>query len=161
MKLQSKVSFRQYLKLLFSLAYEKPILRVLLGLAGLVVAWIVLHELDLFNLPEPQIYQYITLLLILVIQPLGIVYIIRRNYYSSNYLKETLKMELTENDVRITGETFYMEILWSKVYRVDERVKWFLIYMNNLSAIIIPKKELSPEKINNIRQILKAVPTDK
>jgi len=161
MKLKTNVSFRQYLKLLFGLAYEKPVLRLLLGLAGLVILWIVLHALDLFNLPEPQIYQYITLLLILIIQPLAIFYTIRRNYYSSNYLMETLQMELTKNDVKITGETFYMEILWSKVYRVDERTNWFMIYTNNLSAIIIPKNDLTEAKKTQVREIVKAVPTKK
>lgn len=161
MKLKADVTFRQYLKLLFSLAYEKPVMRVLLALAGLVILWIVFHWLNLLNLPKPEIYQYITLLLILVIQPLGIFYMIRRNYYSSNLLKESLQMELSDNDVKITGETFYMEILWSKVYRVDERDKWFLIYLNNLSAILISKRELSDEKIDHIRNILKAVPTSK
>jgi hypothetical protein len=161
MKLKADVTFRQYLKLLFSLAYEKPVMRVLLALAGLVILWIVFHWLNLLNLPKPEIYQYITLLLILVIQPLGIFYMIRRNYYSSNLLKESLQMELSDNDVKITGETFYMEILWSKVYRVDERDKWFLIYLNNLSAILISKRELSDEKIDRIRNILKAVPTSK
>src|SRR5690606_34122275 len=131
MKLKTNVSFRQYLKLLFGLAYEKPVLRLLLGLAGLVILWIVLHALDLFNLPEPQIYQYITLLLILIIQPLAIFYTIRRNYYSSNYLMETLQIELTINDVKMRGETFDMGILWCNVWRVDERTNWFMIDTNN------------------------------
>ena len=161
MKIKANVSFREYLKLLFSLAYEKPVMKILMGLAILVLAWIILYQLNLFNLPEPIVYQYITLLLIMVIQPLGIFYMIRRNYNSSNYLREKLDMELTDDEVKITGETFYMEIEWLKVYKIDERKNWFLIYLNNLSAILIHKKDLSKEKISQVREILKAVPTAK
>jgi hypothetical protein len=87
MKLKAKVTIKQYLKLLFSLAYSKPVMIFLICFALLLVLWITLFHLDILNLPEPVIYQYITLLLIAVIQPTVILTTIIRNYYSSNHLR--------------------------------------------------------------------------
>ncbi|MBW7676381.1 YcxB family protein [Chryseobacterium chendengshani] len=159
MKLKVKVTIRQYLKILFSLAYSKPIMIFLVCFALLLVLWIAVYYSHLLNIPEPVIYQYITLLLIIVIQPTVIFTTIVRNYYSSNHLRETLDMDLTHDKIKIKGESFYMEILWSKIYKVVEKKNWFLIYQNNLSAILIPKKELSTEQIRQIQEILGSVKT--
>ncbi len=70
-------------------------------------------------------------------------------------------MELAGEEIKIRGESFYMEILWSKIYKIVEKKKWFLIYQNNLSAILIPKKELSPKQIQQIQEILGSVKTIK
>jgi hypothetical protein len=129
--------------------------------ALLLVLWITFYHLEILNLPEPLIYQYIALALIAVIQPTVICITIIRNYYSSNHLRETLDMELAGEEIKIRGESFYMEILWSKIYKIAEKKKWFLIYQNNLSAILIPKKELSPEQIQQIQEILASVKTIK
>ncbi|GEN75300.1 hypothetical protein [Chryseobacterium hagamense] len=133
MKLKVKVTIRQYLSILFSLAYTKPLMILLVSFASLLVLWIALYHLEILNLPEPVIYQYITLLLIAVIQPMVIFITIIRNYYSSNHLRETLDMDLAEDEIRIRagGESFYMEILWPKIYKIVEKKQWFLIYQNN------------------------------
>ena len=161
MKLKAKVTIRQYLKLLFSLAYSKPVMIFLICFALLLVLWITLFHLDILNLPEPVIYQYITLLLIAVIQPTVILTTIIRNYYSSNHLRETLDIDLSDDKIKIKGESFYMEILWTKIYKLAEKKNWFLIYQNNLSAILIPKKDLSTHQIKQIQEILGSVKTIK
>lgn len=161
MKLKAKVTIRQYLKLLFSLAYSKPVMIFLICFALLLVLWITLFHLGILNLPEPVIYQYITLLLIAVIQPTVILTTIIRNYYSSNHLRETLDIDLSDDKIKIKGESFYMEILWTKIYKLAEKKNWFLIYQNNLSAILIPKKDLSTHQIKQIQEILGSVKTIK
>jgi hypothetical protein len=161
MKLKAKVTIRQYLKLLFSLAYSKPVMIFLICFALLLVLWITLFHLGILNLPEPVIYQYITLFLIAVIQPTVILTTIIRNYYSSNHLRETLDIDLSDDKIKIKGESFYMEILWTKIYKLSEKKNWFLIYQNNLSAILIPKKDLTSHQIKQIQEILGSVTTIK
>ncbi len=157
MKITTKVSFKEYVKLLYSLAYERIALKLLVAFAFLLLLWIVCYQCDIFNLPKPLIYQYITLVLIAIGQPLIIFITIRQNYYSSNHLMETLEMELTENEVKITGQSYYMEVKWKKLFRIEEKPNWFLLYQNNLSAIIIPKKVMTENQIEEFRQILKNV----
>jgi predicted amino acid-binding ACT domain protein len=156
MKFKAEVTFKQYLQLLYTLAYEKPIMRLLVFIGIILFLWIVSYNLNIFNFSQPIIYQYITLILIIVVQPIVIYTTIRKNYRSSNHLREVLDIELTETEIKIRGESFYMEFLWCGVFKIVEKPDWFLIYQNNLSAIIIPKKHLQESEVNKLRQILKS-----
>jgi hypothetical protein len=163
MTIESKVTFKEYVKLLYSLAYKKAMMKLILAVAVLLLLWIIFYYLHIFNLPEPVIYQYITMVLILIVQPIVIFITIWRNYYSSNHLRETLKIKISQNEISIEGESFYLEVQWEKLFKIVERRNWFLMYQNNLSAIIIPKKDMSKEEIENLRNILKSltrVPVD-
>ena len=155
MKIKTKVTFKEYVKLLYNLAYERLIMKFLICVAIVILLWIIFYYLNFFNLPKPIIYQYITLILIGVIQPIAIYITISRNYNSSNHLRETLEMEITPKEIKIEGESFYLEIKWHKMFKVIEKLNWFLIYQNNLSAIIISKKDLTTDDINKFRKIFK------
>jgi hypothetical protein len=157
MIIKTKVSLKEYVKLMYGLAYRKPIMLFLIFVALALITWIVCYHLGVFNLPKPVIYQYITLILICVVQPIAIYITIRKNYYSSNHLRETLKMEFTQNEIKITAESFYMEVYWDKMFKIVEQANWFLIYQNNLSAIIIPKKDFHNNEIELFKEILTAV----
>jgi hypothetical protein len=157
MKIKTKISFKQYRKLLFSIAYKKPLMKVILGIGCIMLIWILSYHLHFLELPKPQIYQYITLILISVVQPTVIYWTIKRNYDSSNHLREELEIELTRNEIKILGESFYTEITWKKIFKIDEKTNWFLIYQNNLSAIIIPKKDFRKPQLEEFKQIVKAI----
>ena len=163
MIIKTKIRFKEYVKLLYSLAYERTMLRLLVLVALLLLLWILFYNFDVFNLPKPIIYQYITLSLIAIAQPAIIFITIWRNYYSSNQLRETLEIELANEMIKINGESHYMEIEWEKLFKIVEKPNWFLMYQNNLSAIIIPKKDMDEKDIVNFRRLLsglKVVPVE-
>lgn len=157
MVIKTKVSFKEYVRLLYSLTYERTMMRVLVGIAVLIALWITLYYVGYFKLPEPVIYQYITLVLIAFIQPLVIFITIRRNYRSSNHLSETTEMDITPTDLKIKGESFYMEINWDKIFKIVERKHWFMIYQNSLSAIIIPKAGLQEHEADYLKQLFRGL----
>lgn len=132
-------------------------MKVILGVGCVMLIWILGYYLHFLELPKPQIYQYITLTLISVVQPTVIYWTIKRNYESSNHLREQLEIELTRNEIKILGESFYTEIKWKKIFKIDEKTNWFLIYQNNLSAIIIPKKDFRKPQLEEFKQIVKAI----
>ncbi|HUS03206.1 MAG TPA: YcxB family protein [Chitinophagaceae bacterium] len=156
-KIKSKISFKQYRKLLFSLAYKKPMMKFLLCIAFAMVVWIAGYYLHLLPVPRPQIYQYITLVLITVVQPLVIYFTIKQNYYSSNHLGEQLEIQLTPGEIKMHGQSFYTEITWKKIYKIDELTNWFLIYQNSLSAIIIPKASFHGSQLQEFKKILRDI----
>ncbi|WP_322550212.1 YcxB family protein [Flavobacterium psychraquaticum] len=163
MIIKTKIRFKEYVKLLYSLAYERTMLRLLVLVALLLLLWILFYNFDVFNLPKPIIYQYITLSLIAIAQPAIIFITIWRNYYSSNQLRETLEIELANEMIKINGESYYMEIEWEKLFKIVEKPNWFLMYQNNLSAIIIPKKDMDEKDIDKFRKLLsglKVVPVE-
>lgn len=160
MQIKSNVTFKEYLKLLYKLTYERPVMKLILAFAGIILLWIIFYYLNIFNLPEPIIYQYITLVLIIIVQPIVIYTTIRRNYFSSNYLMEPLEMEITSQEIKIKGDSFYLEIKWHKVFKIVEKGNWFLLYQNSLSAILIPKNVMSDDEVDKFRRILKKVDAD-
>jgi hypothetical protein len=159
MKVKTRVSFKEYRKLLFMLTYRKPVMKIILCVALAMLIWILGYYLHFLPVPKPQIYQYITLGLITIVQPITIYLTIRRNYNSSNHLREPLVTELTKTELKVQGESFYLEIKWEKLFRIDEERNWFLLYQNNLSAIIIPKKDLNSVQVKEFKTIISAVPT--
>jgi hypothetical protein len=157
MTIKTKVTFKEYVKLLFGLAYQRPIMKLLVSVAVLLILWILFYHLNIINLPKPLIYQYITLALLVVVQPTVIYTTIRTVYYSSNQISEPLEMQILPEAIKIHGKSFYMEATWDKMFKIVEKQNWFLIYQNSLSAIIIPKKAMQDEEITSFKKILKEV----
>ena len=132
-------------------------MKIILCVALAMLVWILGYYLHFLPLPKPQIYQYITLFLITVAQPTAIYLTIKRNYESSNHLKEPLQLEFTTEDVKMQGESFYTQIAWKKVFKVEELKNWYMIYQNNLSAIIIPKSAFHGRQKEEFELILKGI----
>src|SRR5689334_1668527 len=97
MTIKTRISFKEYCKLLFGLTYKRPMMKVIVCVALAMIVWIVTYYLHLLPLPKPRIYQYITLAIISLIQPLVIYSTIRRNYYSSNHLKEPMEINVNHD----------------------------------------------------------------
>ncbi len=154
MTIKTQVSFRQYVRLLFGLTYQRPVLKLLLGVAVMLILWIVFYYTGILDLPKPIIYQYITLALILVAQPIVIFTTIYTVYHSSFQICEPLEMQLLSDEIKIRGNSFYMEVKWEKLFKIIEKRDWFLIYQNSLSAIIIAKKDMEHTEITEFRKIL-------
>jgi hypothetical protein len=158
MNIKTRISFKEYRNLLLGLAYKKPIMKLIVCVGIAMMVWILGYYLHVLPVPRPLIYQYITLILISVVQPVVIYWTIKRNYDSSNHLGEQLEIEITEKEIKIQGESFYTEITWKKIFKIDEQKNWFLIYQNTLSAIIIPKKDFHGGELQEFKNIISAIP---
>lgn len=154
MIIKTKISFKAYCKLLFALTYKRTALKIIVGVGVAMIIWILGYYLHFLPVPKPEIYQYITLTLIAVVQPITIYLLIRRNYNSNDNLGEQLEIKVTENEINIRGTSFYTELLWKNIFKVDEVTNYFLIYKNSLSVIIIAKKDLSKLEIAALKKIL-------
>ena len=157
MTVVTKVSFKEYVILLYRLTYKKPVMKLLLFVAAVMVVWIVGYYSKILPVPKPAIYQYITFFLITIVQPLVIYNTIRQNYRSSSHLKEQLKIEFTQTEIKMHGDSFYTVLEWAKIYKVQELKDWILIYQNSLSAIIIPKRSLTG-KLREFKHLLQSIP---
>lgn len=158
MTIKTRVSFKEYLGLLYGLAYRKPMMIVLLSVALLMLVWILSYYLHLLPLPEPSYYQFISLGLIIIVQPIVIYSTIWRIYYSSNVLRETLEIEVTTEEIILKGESFYTRIAWEKLHKIVETRNWYLVYQNSLSAIIIPKRFFHDDEEAAFRTLLMEIP---
>ncbi len=157
MIITTKISFKEYRNLLFGLTYKKPMMRVILCVDLVMIIWMVGYYTHFLPVPRPEIYQYMTLALISFVQPMVIYWTIKRNYESSNHLQEPLEIELTKSEIQMQGGSFYTKILWNKVFKIDELTHWFLIYQNNLSAIILSKKDFHGSQHDEFIEILHSI----
>jgi len=143
---------------LLKLTYRKPIMIVILCIDFLMLMWIVLWHLRMPDIPKIAFYQYTTVVLITFVQPAVIISSIRKNYQSSAHLKEKVEMEFTKEFLKIRGESFYTELTWTKSFKVKELNEWFLIYQNNFSAIMIPKKVFHKDSEEKFKHFIKSIP---
>jgi len=158
MIIKTKISSREYRKLLFGLTYKKPVMKLILVVAVALIVWITGYYFHFFPVSRPESYQYITLIFITMVQPCAIYLTIKRNFDSSTQLGEQLEIELNQQEIKVQGESFYTEMRLDKVFKIDERTNWLLIYQNNLSAIIIPKRDFTMAQHEELRQILTTIP---
>ena len=158
MKIKTKISFKEYRKLLFCLIYKKPTMIAIVGVGFAMILWILGYYLHFLPVPEPQIYQYITLSIIGVFQPLSVFWLLRRNYTSSNFLSQQVEIEVTTDILNIRGKSFYTELIWKYISKVDEVKNYILIYQNNLSCIFISKDDLTKTELKELKIILNSIP---
>lgn len=158
MIINTEITFAEYRNLLFGLTYRKPLMKIVLGIALAMIVWISGYYLKFLPVPEPKIYQYITLGLITVVQPCAIYWTIKQNFQSSTHLGQETKIDLTEEKIKLHGECIYMEIEWKSIFKVVEIKSSFLVYQNSLSAIIIPKKDFPGLEHEELRNILLKIP---
>ena len=123
-----------------------------------MLLWILGYYWHFLPVPEPEIFQFIALFLISVFQPLGIYLTIRRGYHSSNHLGENLELTTDATKLMIRGQSFYTELLWNKLFKIEEERDYILIYQNTLTAVIIDKSDLDEQQLQEFKTILRSIP---
>jgi hypothetical protein len=72
--------------------------------------------------------------------PLMIFTNIRKIFNSNERLREKIIYEFTEEKMKLTGQTFTVEMTWEKTYKIVEFGEWILIYQNRVVANPIAKE---------------------
>jgi hypothetical protein len=54
----------------------------------------------------------------------------------------------TDTDLKITGESFNVTMLWDKIYKVTKTKRWVLIWQTKYLANIIPLQDIWQGKWN-------------
>lgn len=154
MKIETQLSFKEYLRLMFVLTYKNPIL-VFLSCIGVIMFIGALFYFMGFKVPfdNPPYFQLIFGFSIVALLPFSIYRSAKKNFTSSGRLQEKIVYEFMDDYIRITGESFNSELTWEKTYKVTELKNWILIYQNRLVANIIPKKSFA----NNLSEFKEEV----
>jgi hypothetical protein len=154
MIIEIKLDFKRYLRLMFSLTYRKPLIIFLTIIGLMMFIGSILYFLGL-NVPfdRPPYFQIILGFIIVGIIPFSIYRSTRKNFSSEGRLQEKTIYEFTDDRIKITGETFSLEMTWTKVYKIIELKEWILIYHNKLVANIIPKESFG-EDLSDFKNLL-------
>jgi len=165
MKIETRLDFGKYLKLMYWLTYKKPwtIIITIVGLTMLVLS--ILYFLGYLIAFENPPYTQLIIGLIVIFIPLAIYRSAKKSFSSNGRLQENMIYEFTDDKIIITGETFKTEMNWTKLFKIQELKDWILIYNNKFNANIIPKDSFGENLIefkkivfrNNIKSNFKKI----
>lgn len=141
MRIETKLDFKMYLNLMYTLTYRK-LSMILVTIVGLVMF---LESIPFFFgskilFDVPPYFQLVFGFSIIAIWPFSIYRSGKKNFYSNGKLQEKTIYEFTDEGIKQIGETFNSDMDWTKVYNILELKDWILIYHNRQIANLIPKE---------------------
>lgn len=92
-----------------------------------------------------------------VVMPLSIYFTAKKSYATTERLQEEIEYTFTNETMTLTGESFKTEMSWEKTYKIEELQNWFLIFHSKKIANLIPKSDLTPGQVLQLRTLLKGV----
>lgn len=156
MIITTKITFKEYVRLMFILTYRKPLTAFVTFLGVYSLAAIVLFYSgydSYFN--EPSMIQIMLMIVLLVLIPFSVYYNAKKLFASQARIQEEIIYEFTDDKIKLTGESFNVEQTWEKTYKVVELKSWVLIYQSKLVANIIPKKAFD-DKLEEFRSLVRS-----
>lgn len=155
MRIESKLTIKDYQRIMFNLNGRKPMVIILFLIGFALIVTSLLYFIG-FKIPfsEPPYFQLFLGLFIIILYPLFFILSVRKTFMTHLRLHERIIYEFNPDKITITGETFKSEMNWSKIYRIQELRNWILIYQNRLIANII-KKDTSGIDIKYFRELVR------
>ncbi len=154
MIVEAKISFKEYLKLSYQLAYTNPVM-IMANCIGLIIVFGPM----IYSIPSEwtTFSQAVWALVIFVMLPLRIYRTCTVNFRSNERIKEKRSYEFTNDKIVVAGESFKSEYNWEKTYMVRELKNWILIYQSKTQAHILPKVAFG-KQLGEFRALVKSKP---
>ena len=99
--------------------------------------------------PSDDLFPYLQIGVLLVVLALMIYFI----YYSTKRmltknprLNENLQYILNSEFISEKGETFEMKHFWKDVYKIEEKERWYLIYLQKTRAFVLRKEDFESKE---------------
>ena len=155
MIIETEIDSKMYMKLMFTLAYRKPVTIILTVMGFILILVSTLYFIG-FNIPfnEPPHLQLVLGFFIVAMLPLSVYRSAKNNYSALGRLQEKIIYEFTDEKILETGETFNSEMEWGETYKVLELKDWIIIYHNTGSANFLPKESFG-ENLKEFKDLVR------
>ena len=155
--ISTKLSFNDYLKLMFRMTYKNPILLFYSGGGAiLLVVVFVLYVTGNLNSNGMPIEIFLILGLVFTLWvPFRLYRSAQKHYQSNKRIQEKLTYTFDEEKMHVSGESFEGTSDWKNVHKVSELKEYMMIYQSRATANMIPKSAFSPEQLSQFKAILK------
>lgn len=161
MKTTTKLTFKEYLRVVYLLTFKKRIYILIFAIFSLYFILGVLHfaiNLDTPILKIDSPFQGIVLPFIVPSLLLLSIYFSAKKFYDSNKrIQEQISYSFIENKMIIEGESFTSESLLTQAHKIIEYKRFFLFYQSSLTFNILSKEQMTKSEILNLRSILNKV----
>jgi YcxB-like protein len=161
MIIATKLTEKEYQKLVLILAYRNRAIRFLAGLGLFLFAGMMfplfgyLPFLPYKNTSNDTPYLPLLFAAYLVFGlPASVYFGAKKSYKTNLRIHEPITYELTDERLMITGQSFNGERDWSKTHMITELKGFFLIYETPKMMNIIPKSGMSPAECDELRNMI-------
>jgi len=161
-KIDSKLDFKRYVKLLYYLSYKKSAFIFLTFIGLIMLIFSIFYFIGLFkHADRPPYTQLFVGMVFTFMIPISIYIQAKRTFSSNSRLKELISYTFTHDKIFIDGESFKSEMTWDKLYKIQELKNWILIYTNKVVAHVIPKDSFDDIQLLKFREIVSNLKTVK
>ena len=77
----------------------------------------------------------------------------KRKVLANPKITEKQILTFTQDSFQQKGETYQIEYFWKDLYKIKETKKWFFIYINKASAIVLVKNKLTDNQYNELKSL--------
>ncbi len=155
--IETKTDFNSYLRLMYTLIYQKPlmIIMTILGFLFLLVPLLYFAGLLSFFSKPPWFILAFGLGTSLIL-PYSIYRQLNRIYNKNKALQEKIIYIFNQAGMDIIGETFRYQIPWEKINKIRSVSNWLMIYHDESEANIIPKASFDEIQLQSFQEMVKS-----
>ncbi len=154
-----QVSFRDYLRLMFQLAYRRWTYLVITILGALQIPFIIAMYIVPAAYQPGNLLSSFLLIVFAFLMPL-LLYFRSRNYYLSNVsFRQEIKATFTNEAIEFIGfgKRQSTRLTWDRIQKVLETRDWLVFYQTPYFFNFVPKKSFaSPKSLEQLAKIIRS-----
>lgn len=155
-KIESVITRKEYIRLLFLITYRKPPVIIISMLGLMMVLLPVLYFLNLYTaIDSPPYMPLISGLLITAVFPLSIYWMARRNFRTDELLGQRIRYTFMADKIILKGSTFEANIGWDKIHKVKKLKEWILLYRDKARVEFMIRNSFNAEEQKQFDRIIK------
>ena len=154
--IKTKLTFEDFRKLNFFLLYRKGITRFALIFGSMMLLIIFVPYLT--SIPfweEFPTFPFGIAFAMTFIPPYSIFRTARKNYNTNKMISEEICYEFDKETISISGDTFNSTMKWDQIFEITLSKSWLLIWQNSQVANAIPRRDITNEQIETIKDLVK------
>ncbi len=154
--LTGQISYKDYRNLIFGLSFRRPIYLVVLGI---VLMWVLSFLNSTNEMADQSSSNYFLIfpIVLIVLLPFFTLFQIKRIYNTSKIFQEKLDYYLTNEAIRIKGETVDSTQKWTHFYQIRVTNRFFMFYQGKMVATLLDKKMFSENELQEFTEFIKSL----
>jgi hypothetical protein len=144
--IKTHITLSEYRKVVFLLTYTNPVI-IFVYILGI-------SFLGFYVSNGSSSWWMLFIVIFLCYLPIAVIRSAKRAYDTAKILHEPITYTFTPDSIISTGHSFNSTMRWQTLHKVKETKRWFLLYCNTQSLMIIPKESFpSEEELTRFRGI--------
>ncbi|NQZ60508.1 MAG: YcxB family protein [Lentisphaeraceae bacterium] len=111
-------------------------------------------------LASSMIEEGFTILLIggmAALTPLTHIYWTRRILNSAPHILEPINIQFSEKTIKVISSNGSSDFNWELINKTQESSKYFFLYLNELNALVVPKRNFTSDQLMKFKTMLESL----